>query len=313
MQRQGVFIMEKLAYLFPGQGAQKQGMGREFYETYKTAREIFDRADEALDDCSVTRLCFESDADELKKTENTQPALFTVSSAIYSVLAEEGYTGTVFAGHSLGEYTAVHAAGFLSFEDGLKIVRKRGLLMRDCDPEQKGTMAAIIGIDADDIAAVCEDVGNVFPANVNSPSQVVISGEKIRVQQAMDRLKEKGAKKTVILNVGGPFHSPSMKNAAEELKEALESAGWRKGSGKVISNVTAAPTDNPDEIRNNLIEQLFHPVLWMQSMQRLVSDGYMQYIEAGPGTVLKGLFRAIEKNARVFSVAKPDDIVTLKA
>jgi len=308
----GGCTMGKVAYMFPGQGAQKPGMGREFYDTYKTAREIFDRADDVLDDCSITRLCFESDAEELKKTENTQPAIFTVSSAIYRVLTDQGYTGQVFAGHSLGEYAAVHAAGFLSFEDGLKIVRKRGLLMRDCDPERKGGMAAIIGIDTDTIAAVCEEVGEVFPANVNSPSQVVISGLKERVQQTMDRLKEKGAKKAVMLNVGGPFHSPAMKNASEELKKALESVRWHRGKGKVVSNVTAVLTDDPDEIRNNLIEQLSHPVLWMQSMQRLVSEGYMQYIEAGPGSVLKGLFRAIEKNARVFSVAKPGDIVTLK-
>ncbi len=308
----GAVAMGKFAYLFPGQSSQKPGMGREFYETYQSAREIFDRADEVLGDCSVTKLCFESDTDELKKTENTQPALFTVSSAIYRVLSEEGYNGAVFAGHSLGEYTAVHAAGFLSFEDGLRIVRKRGLLMRDCDPEQKGGMAAIIGIDTDTITGVCEEVGDVFPANMNSPSQVVISGVKTRVQKAMDRLKEKGAKKIVMLNVGGPFHSPSMKNAAEELKEELDRVEWREGSAKVISNATAQLTDNPDEIRNNLIAQLFHPVLWMQSMQRLVSDGYMRYIEAGHGSVLKGLFRAIERDARVFSVAKPDDIVRLK-
>ncbi|UCB46344.1 MAG: ACP S-malonyltransferase [Spirochaetota bacterium] len=304
--------MTSYTFLFPGQGSQKPGMGKGFYEKCDIARDIFNRADKILSDCSVTALCFEADEEELRKTENTQPALFTVSYAIYSVLVQEGIEGDVFAGNSLGEYTAVAASGILGFEDGLRIVRKRGLLMRDCDPDQKGGMAAIIGMESDKVISVCNEIGNVAPANYNSPSQIVISGEKNSVKEAAEKLGGLGAKRTIILNVGGPFHSSYMGKAAEDLKKELEAAQWMDGHGKIISNVTAEMTDNPSVIKENLITQLNHPVLWNDSMQKLVNAGRLHYIESGPGGVLKGLFRSISKEANVYSVAETEDIEQLK-
>lgn len=304
-------VMKGIAYLFPGQGSQKHGMGMELYDESEIAREIFDRAERALPVVSMKGLCFESSDEELRKTENTQPALFTVAYAINRVLVENGHSGEVFAGHSLGEYTAVAAAGYITFEDGLRIVRKRGELMRDCDPERKGGMAAIIGLEEKAIREICDQVGEVYQANFNSHTQVVISGMKDRVQLAMEQMKEQGARRTVLLNVSGAFHTPYMKNAAEELRKELESIDWQQGTGKIVSNATADASDQPSMIRENLVRQLDAPVLWSSSMKTLLDLGYMHYIEAGPGTVLRGLMKAQSREAQVFSVEKPADIVTL--
>jgi [acyl-carrier-protein] S-malonyltransferase len=287
-------------------------MGKELYERNETAREIFQTADRVLPDCSITSLCFEADEDELRKTENTQPALYTVSYAVYRVLVQNGYRGTVFAGHSLGEYTAVTASGYISFEEGLRVVRQRGILMRDCDPARRGGMAAIIGSDAETISRVCEGIGDVFPANYNSPKQIVISGMKDKIQMAVEKLKTLGAGRTIILNVGGPFHTPFMENAAKQLERELGRISWMPGQGHIVSNVTAKSGNNPEVIKKNLVKQLHHPVLWSLSLGAMLEMGIRKYIESGPGTVLRGLSKAYSTDAKVFSVEKPEDIVTLK-
>ncbi len=304
--------MEVCGFLFPGQGAQKPGMGRDFYDKYDIAKAVFERADEVLDDISVRKLCFEADEEVLMKTENTQPALYTVSYAIYRVLENNGLEAEYYAGHSLGEYSAIAAAGYISFEDGLKLVRKRGLLMRDCDPEKRGGMAAIIGLDESTISEVCSEVGDVVPANYNSPNQVVISGNKEKVKKVAEILKSKGAKRAVVLNVSGAFHSPFMMSAAEELKRSVEAIEWKKGKGKLVSNSTAEVTDNPDIIKDNLIKQLYSPVLWNKTMKILVEEcGCLNYVECGPGKVLKGLFRSYSREVTVNTIESVSDIQSI--
>ena len=307
--------MGRYGFLFPGQGSQKPGMGKEFYEKNETARGIFDTAEKLMGDRSLKALCFEASDEELTKTENAQPALYTVCYAVYQALRAMGHEGEVYAGHSLGEYTAVAAAGYISFEDGLRLVQTRGLLMRDCDPERKGGMTAIIGLDAGAVRAVCEEVGGVFPANFNTPSQLVISGLKENVKAAAQRCSSLGAKRTKVLNVGGAFHTRYLAGAALEMEKALGRVEWKSGKGKVASNATAQVTSDPALIRENLVKQLVSPVLWSDSMIGLIRMGHTKYVEGGPGGLLRGLARSIARdvprdavhNVQVVSVEKPDD------
>jgi [acyl-carrier-protein] S-malonyltransferase len=233
--------------------------------------------------------------------------------AIYQALRRTGREGSVFAGHSLGEYTAVAAAGHLSFEDGLRLVRRRGILMRDCDPERKGGMAAILGLDPAAIGRVCEETGGVYPANFNGPSQVVISGLKDKVREAAARCAASGARKTVELNVGGAFHTEYLAEAAREMEKELERVQWREGEGVVASNATGAVTGDPALIKRNLVSQLVSPVLWTDSMRALIDMGHTRFIEAGPGGVLRGLARSISRELRVVSVQEPGDLDGLES
>lgn len=286
------------AFLFPGQGSQFVGMGADLAQQFPTARAHFETADELLG-YKLTDLMFgrhtgdEDEAEEaLKQTEVTQPALYVHSLAAMAVLRAEGRTPDMVAGHSLGEYSALAAAGALSFEDGLRVVRRRGELMAEAGDRRPGAMAAVLGADDDAIEAVCRDVsdgsdGVVQPANFNAPGQIVISGDVEAVEQAMDEMPGR----TIRLPVSGAFHSPLMEYAEEGLSEALNAVDLQPPQCPVYLNVTGEPTTDPDEIRKRLLEQLRAPVRWAQTLRRMHENGAERFVEVGAGKVLRGLVR----------------------
>ena len=283
--------MGKTAFVFPGQGSQKVGMGREFYETTQVGRELFDQAD-ALLGFSLSRLCFEGPEEQLTRTENAQPAIFTVSVAACRLLEERGVRPDAAAGHSLGEYSALVAAGVMSFEDGLRTVRRRGELMAAVGDTVAGSMAAVLGLAAEEVAAVCEEAsaaGRVEVANYNSPEQTVISGELAAVERAMALAKERGAKRALKLNVAAPFHSSLMAPLAEEMREVLAAVPMSAPRVPVVANVTADYVRTPEEIREALVRQVAGSVRWTETVRRLAADGIERTVEAGPGRVLTGL------------------------
>lgn len=296
----------KIAFLFPGQGAQWAGMGKDLAEANPELRQgYFDRADEILG-FPISRLCFEGPDEELVKTENQQPAIFLVSVATDALLRQEGIEPAAVAGHSLGEYSALVAAGSLDFASGLRLTRRRGELMAEIATRTGGIMAAILGLPAEEVEQVCRDaatVGVVEVANLNSPTQTVISGEEPAVRRAMDLAKERGAAKAVPLNVSAPFHCSLMAPLASAFKPELERTAIRDAHLPVVANVTAETERGAGEIRANLISQLASPVRWTESVQWLIGDGFTRFVEVGPGRVLTGLMRSIDRSVSASSTS----------
>ena len=278
----------KTAYVFPGQGSQFTGMGQELYVREPLVRDLFDTADSILG-FGLREIMFEGTAEDLKATKVTQPAVFLHSVA---VALSAGIKPDMTAGHSLGEFSALVAAGALSFEEGLQLVAVRAQAMQRCCEAVPGTMAAIIGGDAATIEAVCaETPGTVIAANYNSDGQIVISGEVSAVQAACAELKARGVKRALVLQVGGAFHSPLMEPARQELAEAIDRAAFHTPTCPVYQNVDALPHTDPDEIRHNLLMQLTSPVRWTQTVRNMVADGAESFVELGPGSVLQGLVK----------------------
>ncbi len=284
------------AYIFPGQGAQFTGMGKDLYDNSDIAKNRFQQANEILG-FDITKIMFEGSADELKETKVTQPAIFLHSVILAEVLGDS-FKPDMVAGHSLGEFSALVANKCLKFQDALLLVSKRALAMQKACEMQPSTMAAVLGLEDHIVEAVCADVvGVVVAANYNCPGQLVISGEVKAVEEACERLKERGARRALLLPVGGAFHSPLMEPAREELAKAIENTPFATPMCPVYQNVTTFAVTDPEKIKENLIFQLTAPVKWTQSVQNMVSDGATKFIEVGPGNVLQGLVKKIHKDA----------------
>ena len=282
------------AYVFPGQGAQFSGMGKDLYDNSTVAKEMFDKANEILG-FDITKIMFEGTAEELKETKVTQPAIF-LHSTILAACIGDSFQPAMVAGHSLGELSALVANKTLSFEDGLKLVSKRALAMQDACEIEPSTMAAIIGLDDNVVEDVCDSVdGVVVAANYNCPGQLVISGSVSAIEEACAKLTEAGARRALVLPVGGAFHSPLMEPAREELAAAIDSTEFNTPVCPVYQNVVASAVSDPSEIKKNLMAQLTAPVKWTQTMQAMIADGASEVIEVGPGKVLQGLFKKVDR------------------
>lgn len=300
--------MSKRAVVFPGQGSQYVGMGKELYKRHSVAREFFDKADSILG-IPLSKMCFEGPDEELKQTKNTQPAIFLHSIALWKILSMKD--AAMVAGHSLGEYSALVAAGALTFEDALRLVRMRGELTQKAGEENPGTMAAVVGLDPKIVGEVCCTAwkeGIVQAANFNSPGQIVISGSLPGIRKAMQLAKERGAKLVKELVVSGAFHSPLMQSARDGLRKALESTTVADAQIPVYSNVTALPIQKAGDIRESLEQQLTSPVRWTESVERMIGDGATMFLEVGPGKVLQGLVKRINAVVQTAGVDTYDDI-----
>lgn len=281
------------AYVFPGQGAQFVGMGKDLYDNYPVAKELFEKANDILG-FRITDLMFEGTEDDLKQTKVTQPAIFLHSVILAKTL--EDFKPDMVAGHSLGEFSALVANGALSFEDGLKLVYQRAMAMQKACEKEPSTMAAIIGLEDKVVVDVCNNIDDVVvPANFNCPGQLVISGSMKGIEVACEKLKEAGAKRALPLKVGGAFHSPLMEPARVELAEAINSTNFNKPVCPVYQNVDAKPYTDAAQIKENLIKQLTSPVKWTYIMQNMIADGMTSYTEVGPGTVLQGLLKKVDR------------------
>src|SRR5438105_3738605 len=301
------------AFVFPGQGSQYAGMGRDVAEKYPSARRVFDEIDQALG-VSISKLCFEGPEDQLKLTENTQPAILAVSSAIHEVLEDFGATRRdLVAGHSLGEYSAIVSVGGLTPPEAAVIVRQRGQFMQEAVPVGTGAMAALLGPSADDARAICEEAAQgevVSVANINAPGQIVIAGTKSAVDRAIEVAKSRGVRRAVLLPVSAPFHCELMKPAEERLKPVLEAAHFKDLWYSVVSNVDASPIGTATAVRNALLRQVASPVRWVESIEKMIAMGVRRFVEVGPGKVLTGLIKRIDSSVELINVS---DVASLEA
>ena len=298
--------MSKIAFIFPGQGAQKCGMGKDFYEQSEAAREVFDTASDLLD-IDMKALCFEEN-DKLDITEYTQAALVTTCIAMAKVAEEKGLKPDVSAGLSLGEYCAIWAAGGISYEDAITTVRKRGILMQEAVPAGEGAMAAVMGMTGEEIERVIEDIEGVSIANYNCPGQIVITGVTEAVKDASEKLSQSGARRVVPLNVSGPFHSAMLNEAGEKLSEVLKEVSLSPLQIPYVTNVTADYVEDINETKGLLSVQVASSVRWQQSMEKLIADGVDTFVEIGPGKTLAGFMRKIDKNVKVYNIGTFEDV-----
>ncbi|URJ62147.1 ACP S-malonyltransferase [Paenibacillus polymyxa] len=307
--------MGKTAFIFPGQGSQAVGMAKDAYEAVPAATEVFRQADERLG-FALSTLIFEGPDTALKQTSNTQPALLTASIALYEAFKEKmGTHPDYVAGHSLGEYSALVASGVLAFEDAVELVRTRGEFMEQAIPDGQGGMAAVLGADREALAALCRDITEsgqlVELANINCPGQIVVSGTKEGVAAVAERVKEAGGKRAITLEVSGPFHSSLMKEAATKLSGKLGAVTFSKAQIPVVANVTAKPVSEGSEIRQLLVDQVYSPVLWEDSVAWLLEQGVDTFVEFGPGSVLTGLVKKIDKTVKLYNISSLESFASV--
>lgn len=303
--------MERIAFVFPGQGSQYVGMGREAYEAFNVVKRTFEEASEALS-MDVAELCFQDPERKLHLTAYTQPAILTLSVALWRVLDEGGLKPIIVAGHSLGEFTALVVSGALAFSDAVRLVHRRGLYMHEAVPSGMGGMAAILGMERTKVEGLCSEVSRdgsiVVPANYNCPGQTVISGHRDGVERAVALAKEKGCKRAVILNVSVPSHSPLMEWARERLAKDIGKVNLLAPQVPVVTNLSAQPVSSPSILKEHLVKQLVSPVRWEESVRRMMREGVERFIEVGPSRVLSGLIRRTLRDIDVSNVERPEDI-----